>query len=66
MEKDAAWAPEAHERPTFGVGKAVVDLPPGRIEVFASRQWQSASRLGVDILRIHRFLQSWEPIGPQP
>jgi hypothetical protein len=65
MEKDTAGAPESPEGSTIGVGEAVIDSLPGRIEVFASRQRQSASRLGVNIHRIHCFPRS-RPISSWP
>lgn len=61
MEKDAAGTSQPPERPVFRIGEAVIDPLSVGIEVFAFRQRQSASRLGVDILGMHWFLRS-QPI----
>ena len=61
MEKDAAGTSQPPERPVFRIGEAVIDPLSVGIEVFAFRQRQSASRLGVDILGMHCFLRS-QPI----
>ena len=56
MEEDTAGTSQSPECPTCRIGEAVINPLTGIIKICASRQRQSASRLGVDIFRIHRFL----------
>ena len=53
VEQDTAGPPQTPDRSAFGVGEAVVGPLPCIIQLLASRQWQSAPRLWIDIPRIH-------------
>ena len=55
VEQDPAGTSQSPECPTCRIGEAVINPLAGIIKIFAFRQRQSASRLGVDIFRIHRF-----------